>query len=390
MIIAASLGLTLRMIQAGLISGHFKHLMHTHSHIALLGWLYNAALIILQYTIFKKKEGAFNTVFWLSQITFLGMMFSFPFQGYAFASITFSSLYLFCSYYLVYILFKESFRIENSYVVKFVQWGGIYLVLSSFGPFSLGFIMAKGLIDTFWYKLSIYWFLHFLYNGFFVFVVFGYLLNKLHSHANQKVIFWLMNLSVIPIYLLSTLWLDPNFSFYAVALMGSVFQLVAFILLIKSKEVLRLFKQPWTRFVFLLTLIVYAMKMFFQIFSVAPSVQGFLSNTVAYSVIGFIHLVMLGFFTLLFIIIFLQEKFIALSSTLKIGLVLLITGIVLSEALLFAQSVAFHFQYFTIQKFHTLLFFASALMPMGIVFIVWSAFQEKTTKLKGRHWRPFK
>ena len=376
MLIAASLGLTLRMIQAGLIPGHFKHLMHTHSHIALLGWLYNASLIILQYTIFKKKEGAFNTVFWLSQITFLGMMFSFPFQGYAFASITFSTLYLFCSYYLVYILFKEIKQIENPQVKSFVKWGAFYLILSSFGPFSLGFIMAKGLIDTFWYKLSIYWFLHFLYNGFFVFVVFGYLLHKLHSHVNQKAIFWLMNLSVIPIYFLSTLWLDPNFSLYTVALIGSLFQLVAFVLLLKGKKILSLFNHSWTRFVFLLTLVVYALKMFFQIFSVAPSVQQFLSDTVAYSIIGFIHLVMLGFFTLLFLIIFVQEKYITLSSTFKMGLALLITGIILSEVLLFAQSVAFHFQYFTIPNFHTLIFYASALMPVGIVFLVISAFRK--------------
>ena len=377
MLIAASLGLTLRMIQAGLIPGHFKHLMHTHSHIALLGWLYNASLIILQYTIFKKKEGAFNTVFWLSQITFVGMMFSFPFQGYAFASITFSTLYLFCSYYLVYILFKESIRIENTYVVKFIQWGGIYLVLSSFGPFSLGFIMAKGLQDTFWYKLSIYWFLHFLYNGFFVFVVFAYFLNKLHSHVNQKAIFWLMNLSVIPIYFLSTLWLDPDFSLYAVALIGSIFQAIAFVLLLKGKKILSLFTDSWTKIVFAITLVVYVLKMVFQVFSVAPSIQEFLSDTVAYSIIGFIHLVMLGYFTLLFFIIFIKEKMLPLSRTFKIGMAFLITGIILSETLLFAQSIAFHFQYFTIPNFHTLLFYASALMPFGIAFLVWIALTEK-------------
>lgn len=376
LLIAASIGLSLRMIQAGLISGHFKHLMHTHSHIALLGWMYNATLIILQYTIFRKKDGDFNTVFWWSQITFVGMLFSFPFQGYAFYSITFSTLYLFCSYYLVYILFKESYRIENIYVKKFIQWGGIYLVMSSFGPFSLGFIMAKGLSDTFWYKLSIYWFLHFLYNGFFVFVVFGYLLQKLPSYVNQKAIFWLMNFSVIPIYFLSTLWLDPNFSVYSVALIGSIFQLIAFGLLLKGDKILHLFKYSWVRFVFLLTVVAYGLKMIFQIFSVIPSVQEFLSDTVAYSVIGFIHLVMLGFFTLLFLVIFIQEKFMTLSSTLKVGLILLITGIILSETLLFSQSVAFHFQYFTLFNFQNWLFLVSALMPIGIVFLVISAFRK--------------
>ena len=376
MLIAASLGLSLRMIQAGIISGHFKHLMHTHSHIALLGWLYNAALIVLQYLIFKRKNSAFNTLFWVSQITFIGMMFSFPFQGYAFASITFSTLYLFTSYYLVYLIFKESVWIENKYVVLFVKWGGIYLVLSSFGPFSLGFIMAKGLQDTFWYKLSIYWFLHFLYNGFFVFVIFGYFLNNLKSHVNQKAIFWLMNLSVIPIYLLDVLWLEPGLPLYVIALAGSIFQLIAFVLLLKGKRLLNQFRQKWIRFILQITLIVYVLKLVFQVLSVLPWVQNFLAETAAYSIIGFIHLVMLGFFTLLFLALFIDNKMLHFSSTVKIGLSVLITGIFLSEILLFSQSITLFFHLFTIPVFYNTLFWASALMPVGIGIIVWGYLNE--------------
>jgi len=376
LLIAASLGLSLRMIQAGIISGHFKHLMHTHSHIALLGWLYNAALIVLQYLIFKRKNSAFNTLFWVSQITFIGMMFSFPFQGYAFASITFSTLYLFTSYYLVYLIFKESVWIENKYVVLFVKWGGIYLVLSSFGPFSLGFIMAKGLQDTFWYKLSIYWFLHFLYNGFFVFVIFGYFLNNLKSHVNQKAIFWLMNLSVIPIYLLDVLWLEPGLPLYVIALAGSIFQLIAFVLLLKGKRLLNQFRQKWIRFILQITLIVYVLKLVFQVLSVLPWVQNFLAETAAYSIIGFIHLVMLGFFTLLFLALFIDNKMLHFSSTVKIGLSVLITGIFLSEILLFSQSITLFFHLFTIPVFYNTLFWASALMPVGIGIIVWGYLNE--------------
>jgi hypothetical protein len=374
LLIAASLGLTLRFIQAGILPGHFKHLMHTHSHIALLGWLYNASVIILQYSVFKRKDSGFNPLFWVSQITFVGMMFSFPFQGYAFASITFSTLYLFTSYYLVYLLFKESIWIENPYVVKFVKWAGIYLVLSSFGPFSLGFIMAKGLQDTFWYNLSIYWFLHFLYNGFFVFVIFGYWLNRLNSHVNQKAIFWLMNLSVIPIYFLSTLWLEPDLPVYLVALVGSLFQFLAFVLLLKGKKIMGLFKHPWALMVWLITMGVYALKMIFQIFSVHPEIQEFLSQTVSFSIIGFIHLVMLGFFTLLTLIIFTEEKFITISSTFKIGIILLVSGIALSEVLLFGQSISVYYNLSWISNFFMTLSLASALMPIGIALITWSVF----------------
>ena len=179
---------------------NYKYLLHTHSHIALLGWLYNAALIVLQYFIFQKKKGVFNRIFWISQLTFVGMLFSFPFEGYGLFSITFSTLYLFCSYYLVYELFKHSKTLKSSYVARFIQWGGIYLVISSIGPFALGAIMANELKETIWYKLSIYLFIHFLYNGFFVFVVFAYLLNRFENLKNQGRIFHLMNISASSLF----------------------------------------------------------------------------------------------------------------------------------------------------------------------------------------------
>ena len=378
--VAATLGLSLRMIQAGLLSGNFKHLLHTHSHIVLLGWLYNALFILLQYGVFKKKEGPLNTVFWLSQLTFLGMLFSFPFQGYAFFSILFSTLYLFCSYALVYYLFKYSKELENKNVAKLLRWSGIYLVFSSFGPFSLGFIMAKGLAETFWFKLSIYWFLHFLYNGFFALVVFAFVLNKLPNTSKTNAITWLMSLSVIPLYALSVLWLDPHFSIYGIALVGSLFQLVAFGILVYKQKIHSLFQQKWTRILLYLSVISYALKSIFQVFAVIPSVQLFLTETVSFSVIGFIHLVMLGFFTLFVIAVFIENNYLPISKTVKLGIQLLILGIILSETLLFSQSIAVYFKSFQIPDFFTLLFWASALMPVGIGLVV---FGGKGFKFRG-------
>ncbi len=374
--VAASLGLTLRLIQGGAIPGHFKHIMHTHSHIALLGWLYNAGFIVVQYLILKKKDGPLNSVFWISQLTFLGMLFSFPVQGYAFASIIFSTLYLFCSYALVYYLFRYSKEIENKAVSGLLKWSGVYLVLSSFGPFALGFIMAKGLNDTYWYKLSIYWFLHFLYNGFFALIVFAYLIQKLKSSVNQKAIYGLMAFSVIPLYGLSIVWLEPNWSLYLVSFVGAAFQVVAFWLLVKEPNLKNIFKNKVAKQLFGLALAAYLLKMVFQVFSVSPAVQTFLLETVSYSVIGFIHLVMLGFFTLFFLALFMESEFLKMSSLLKVGLRLLVAGILLSEGLLFTQSVAVYWKVFQIPNFFIVLYWCSSLMPIGIGLIAISLFKR--------------
>jgi hypothetical protein len=373
--IAAVLGFSMRLMQAGWISIHFKNILHTHSHIALLGWLYNVSLIILQYVIIKKQKTGLNIAFWLSQITFLGMMFSFPFQGYSAISITFSTLYLFCTYYLVYVLFKETRNWENKYVAKWIRWSSVYLVLSSIGPFALGFIMAKGLADTYWYKLSIYWFLHFLYNGFFLLVVFAFIFSKLKNIQQSKRIFRWMNISIIPSYALSVLWLEPNQFWYMGALIAVVLQLGAFILLLKEKSIYKVFYNTWSKKIVVWAVIAYGLKVLFQVIAIHPLIQSFLMDTVSYSVIGFIHLVMLGFFTLFYISIFIENKWIPLSALTNWGVCLLLIGIVGSEVLLFIQSISIYFELFQIPQFFNILMGVSILMPIGIGLMVWEVFR---------------
>ncbi|MGB1003339.1 MAG: hypothetical protein ACPGVC_03870 [Salibacteraceae bacterium] len=377
LLISATLGVSLRLMQSGTLGGNFKYILHTHSHIVLLGWLYNSIVIIIQYFIFKKQEGPLNWVFWLSQITYFGMMFSFPFQGYAFASILFSTLYLFSSYALVYYLFKYAQKLENQNVVKLIKWSGVYLVLSSFGPFSLGFIMAKGLQDTFWFKLSVYWFIHFLYNGFFTLIVFALLLNKSNSFPAQKWGSQLMIWSIIPIYGLSVLWLEPHSTLYIITFIGTLFQLFAFVLIGKHIQVKQLFHSKWARCILKIAIAAYGLKVIFQISSVLPAVQVFLQSTTPYSVIGFIHLVMLGFFTLFVLAIFLERKWVLVSLYFKVGVTLLIIGVILSEAMLFSQGILLFFFNSSLPNFFFYLALVSFLMPVGICLITIGLFTQK-------------
>lgn len=380
--IAAVLGLSMRLMHAGWISIHFKNILHTHSHIALLGWLYNVALIVLQYVIFQKTKSKINLAFWLSQITFLGMMFSFPFQGYAAISITFSTLYLFCTYYLVYVLYRETQNLENRYVAKLIRWSGIYLIFSSIGPYALGLIMAKGLADTHWYKLAIYWFLHFLYNGFFLLVVFAFVFDQLRGLKYSKQVFQWMNLSIIPSFALSVLWLEPHTIWYIIALIAAILQLLVFGLLIKQKEIVQFWKNSWAQKVFIFSVLAYTLKVVFQVTAVLPVIQTFLMDTVSYAVIGFIHLVMLGFFTLFFLAVLIEKQWLKMNLFNQIGVSLLTIGIIGSEILLFAQSIAVYFQVFQIPQYFQMLMGISTLMPIGIGLMTVEVLRNKITEYR--------
>ncbi len=383
-LLAATGGLLLRMSHAGFTLYNYKFVMHTHSHIALLGWLYNAVLIALQYTVFRSDSKKLNRIFWLSQITFAGMLFSFPFQGYGLFSITFSTLYLFASYYLVYLYFGQTARLKNRVVARFIRWGGIYLAVSSIGPFSLGAIMANGLEHTFWYKLSVYWFIHFLYNGFFVFAVFALVLNSMREGAFQQRVFRWMNASVVPLYLLSVLWIEPHSSFYAVAFAAAAMQAVAFSILVFRGDWNSLPGAGLSRGLLLMAWSVYGLKIVAQLAASFPAVQKFLAGTVSTAIIGYLHLVMLGFFTMFFLSVFTGREMIRVSALFKTGLGLLLAGIVMSETVLLSQSVFTQFLDVSWPDYYRTLFYASSPMPLGILLMTAGVIFQKNQEAESK------
>lgn len=371
--LSASLGIILRLIQSGIPVHHYKYTLHTHSHIALLGWVYNAAVILLRHFLISSHERKFDRLFWVTQITFVGMLFSFPIQGYAAVSITFSTLYLFCSYVLVYLVFKSTQGQKNHPAAQLLRWGGVYLVLSSIGPYALGYFMAKGLGDSIWYDLSIYWFLHFLYNGFFIFVIFAFLVRE--SGTTTRRVFYWMNLSMVPLFALSTLWVQPHFTLYALAFVAALCQVVACWFLFKGNA-LNFAQRGQGHVLLLLSFVAYMLKLFFQLIASFSAVQNFINATTPYAVIGFIHLVMLGCFTLFFLGIFVREKLLGDSRLMRFGLLMLVTGIVVSEALLFGQSLNSYYRIYPIPDFFTILSIVSSLMPAGIACIAVQSFRR--------------
>ncbi|MEM8566408.1 MAG: hypothetical protein AAGF85_08090 [Bacteroidota bacterium] len=365
LVLAASFGLILRWIQIGAIFHTYKYILHTYSHIALLGWVYNGVYIICAQYLLPRKDKHFKRLFWVTQITIAGMLFSFPFQGYGPISITFSTLYLFCSYYLVYFIFKQ--MDSNKSYFAFLRSGGVYLILSSLGPYALGYFMANDMDNTSWYNLSIYWFLHFLYNGFFVFGILAFLLKNEEKKLTRTIFLW-MNASIVPLFALSALWIFSSVVIYSAAFLGAAFQGAALYIYVKSKNFnFMLLKR--SGLMLALCFFAYCLKILFQLIACFAPVQKFINTTVPFTVIRFIHLVMNGFFTLALLQIFYQQKLLPSSWTTRWGNYLLILGLILSEALLFGQGLLSYSGLRIFSHYFLILSVVSVLMPIGIIFI---------------------
>ncbi|MGB7784664.1 MAG: hypothetical protein WBL27_01055 [Salinimicrobium sp.] len=305
-LLVALLGLFLRLFFVVQIPANFRYVVHGHSHIALLGWVYIAltTLIYKMYLSEGKNAAVYRRIFWFTQLTLLGMLFTFPFTGYAMLSITFSTLFLFASYLMAWFVLKKTpqeHRTRNSFkCIKASLW---YLVISSIGPWAVGGVMATLGKTSIWYKMSIYFYLHFQYNAWFIFGLCGILLYFLEQRnlTPQKrhfgAFFNLLNAAVILSFFLSVLWVEPHWIFYVLAGLGAVLQLFAFgkfYLLLKPlwKEE-RLPFTPFQQFLLKIVVILLCGKILLQLLSGIPFFAS-LAFTFPDLVIGYLHWTFLG------------------------------------------------------------------------------------------------
>src|SRR5690625_4705212 len=130
-LVAALLGLFMRYVYVGTINIPFKYgyFIHAHSHIAILGWVYLALFGLFISNLLPTWYKKYKRLFWITQISIVGMLFSFPFQGYAAASITFSTLHVIASYFFIYYFWRDT-KEQKSHASKMIIKFLFYLFIS--------------------------------------------------------------------------------------------------------------------------------------------------------------------------------------------------------------------------------------------------------------------
>ena len=380
LVFAAIAGVGLRFYNFSMIEGvNYKFLLHTHSHIALLGWMFLAFAVAMVKEFLPDKTKVFHKIFFLTLISVIGMMLSFPFQGYAAISITFSTLFLLVSYWFVIEFYNGLKKArDNSLSTKWIRWSLFFLVISSFGPWALGPIMVFGESHGVLYNLAIYYYLHFLYNGFFVLVAFGIILKQLdnkgidYSTKRAQLFFQLTVYGVIPAYALSMLWINPPIWVYLIGGLAGAAQLLAFVI---GWPILKVYmaniKSRFYQSVLLLVLVAYAIKVLMQFLSAIPSLAAYAYETRVFTAIGYIHLVMLGFLSLFILIYFVMTKTFLDYLPGRIGVAIFSIGIVLSEVVLFSNGILLSSQGSFIPDYSLWMLLTSSLMPIGLI-IFWA------------------
>lgn len=347
--IAGLLGIVLRLFFVTPIPANFRYVVHTHSHIALLGWVYLVLISLIYKIYFQEKgiNGTYKKIFWFTNLTLLGMLFTFPFTGYALFSIIFSTLFLFASYWAVWFFLQKipkAARSTNSF--KCIKASLFYLIISSIGPWAIGVVMATLGNTSIWYKLSIYFYLHFQYNAWFILALSGIFLYFMESAKIMvdpkkfRIFFILVNLAVIFSFFLSVLWVDPPIIIYLLAAFGAIIQVLAFYEFFRILKInwdrLKIRLSPFVQLLLKISWILLVMKVLMQLLTAIPFFAE-LSFTYMDFVIGYLHLVFLGLISLALFAFLLQFELLKLKKSI---FWIYFTGFVLSEGLIFYKGLA--------------------------------------------------
>lgn len=386
-LVAALMGLFLRMVYVFPIAIEYRYLTHAHSHGAILGWVYLMLYVLIVHHFIPEKKPIFNRLFWLTEIAVVGMMLSFPFQGYAAISITFSSLHIFCSYYFVRLAWKHM-KVTYPPTHILLKAALIFMLLSTIGIWCLGPAAAILGQDSAFFQIAIQFFLHLQFNGWFLFAVLAIFLRQfpLLNILEFRKFFKILIAGTVLTFALPVSW----HVFYPILLwvngLGVLLQLCA------GYYFIRMLRPHWQEFwnqkallikwAYGLALISFVLKVTLQSSSIFPEI-----SSMAYQyhnfVIGFIHLMMLGVISG-FLFAFLLESSLVMieSKLLKFGFYSFLVGFILTELILLIQGFFYYFGWGMVPRYFWLLFIFSILLPLGIIFIILNILNYGTKTFK--------
>jgi hypothetical protein len=376
----ALLGLILRTVPVYDLGITYSNFLHAHSHVAFLGWLHGGFVAFISYIFLKDKlqTKKFKFIYLFTILNIAGMYFSFPIQGYKLFSIIFLSLFLIGTYLFLHYFFKNKSETNKFPVTyRFVRAGLWLQFLSSLSPWSLVFVLKLFGKKSNFYKYDIFYYLHFQYNGWFLFASIGlvmYLLERRNIHLPDKLVkqlYYSLLTAVFLGYFSNTLWANPGIFYNILSLAGGAAEIGAFfILLLILKRYHHYLHHSISDFTFKILTIVLFTFMLKTVMQFMGSFQYYadLSYQIRDFIIGYLHLIMLGIFTPFLLVLGDELDFFVLN---KKYFMWFYSGFLLTETIIFARAI---FTWFNIPVlpvvFNNLLFIFTLWMFAGIVLLV--------------------
>ena len=372
--IIALLGSVLRATHLVSIPLEYRHLIHAHSHVAFQGWVYTL-LILLCCKLFLSPEqiakGQFELQYKLTLAVIAGVLISFSMQGYGLYSIIFSSLFQVLNYWFVFAFFRElnANCVQHTYSVRFVKTGFWLGLLSTLAPWAIGILAAKGLAGGEAYNSAIYFFLHFQYNGWFLFVLIGLVLKQMEvkkiAMADKLTSRFLLSLTLATLFGYSLSLLGMSFREIVIvpAIIASALSIMAlwyFIKIFFSVGRSYLIDKPFiTKLLLYTAFVAFVSKIILQLASIVPYFKDYAFGN-RFVIVAYLHLCLIALISFALLGLLLNLKWIKKNVFSKVGVLLLWLGFVGSEIFLVAGGLGIFY-------FPTILLICSTGMAAGVL-----------------------
>ena len=330
----------------------YNRLLDAHFHFAFGGWVTLALAMLLIYDVLPAGRSERPVYRWLL-IGILAaswmLLISSPLPANSIGASIFSTIFILVTYAFAWVYIADIRKAPVSKTVKLLAISALVcMVLASVGIFTLAYLFATKSLSMFAYRDALYTYLHLEYNGFFTLAVFAILFqrleHKMSSGAKQKAYEFSVMLcaSTIPSLFLTYLWRDPNEIYRVIAICGSITLLLSFVLLIRFifslREVYTSFS-PIVRNMLLLSVSSFALKIFLQSFTLFPAVGNAVFGDRPV-IIGFLHLVFLGFVTLFLMATFAESGFLNVRFVFnRFALIIFTVVVILNEVILMTQGL---------------------------------------------------
>ncbi len=298
-IVLALAGVVLRLFPFVSLSGiNFSFLVHAHSHIALLGWLYNGILLLVVHYYFRPYFGELKGMLIAYQLNIMLMFIAFTIQGYGFYAILFSSIQIILSYGIVIKLI--SIKKQNKLVVPHaINIATLFFLGTSFLPFLVAVFKVLGLFAEH-QKSLVNVYLYLQTSGFMLFAILGLVLTALK--VKDKVFVKSLNYIALTVFVL--LILDLGIT--------DLLLVKAFIFIVSLIQlfwILKLRKIVTTNLIFKLLLFTLVLKSIVQLMVLHPDFQLWMHNRSF--VLAYLHALLLVMFSIALWQLFIESKFLA-------------------------------------------------------------------------------
>jgi len=302
------------------------------------------------------------------------MLISFIIEGYGAISISFSTLSILTSYLFIIFYIRDLKKVPNDNPAKnWFRAAFLFNVLSSLGTYSLAFMMSTHNIHLNMYLASVYFFLHFQYNGWFFFAIMGLLMGKMKElipdFKYNRMGYILFTSSCIPAFLLSDIWLNLPTWLYIIVVISAVVQIFGWLKIIQliraNISILKSKIGKMGEYLFLMAGIALTLKLFLQLGSVIPLLNKFTTGFRPI-VIAYLHLVLLGVITVSLLAYLFSFGLIKVNKLSKTSVIVFVCGIILNEVVLMIQGIG-DFSYTSIPYANEILFGITLLMFLGLV-----------------------